>query len=498
MENRKTVLHVFCIIFVWLQVVFAVNDQFRKSKYSIKYNDAYIPKNHAKALLTLNYNEQYNGIYEILKIDRETEQAQYICLLPRNGSQTDPLLESDHYAISNETKLIENAVEVIGNSFSTSSCVYAYALDGGYWTFSYCFGDKVSQFHPSLEKLMMTGKHVPEYPDYVYILGRFNGPSKGAIKIENQSPWNSSRLSASDFSLTDNKVSPFTPGSIYDRHTQRSLRHTLSDGELCDLTLQPRKVDVIYKCHLHHLGKPEILSVHEVKTCQYEMTISIPQLCSIRELRPTNADDMENKIECKLIDEIDSALPSYTPDFEKYNNKAPFNDRKFPVPLFYKINLSSLWLSPCGSNFYLGQNKVETSTSNLYFNLRTVLVFNGEYNSDQELANKVSKMVANGIGRIFIAPQTDLEEKQLLVQWSDSFTLWFELYDFYATLIYLVRIQRDGSFPEKTLDVKLVDPNNMLDHNGSVVDPPKWDATKNAWNFEEFSKSTVKVADTAL
>ena len=76
------------------------------------------------------------------------------------------------------------------------------------------------------------------------------------------------------------------------------LEVEMTGGTLCDLNGEPRLTRVLYVCYQH--GKNEVYSLKETSTCQYEVVILAPILCSHPKYRPH--DSGENKINCVALE----------------------------------------------------------------------------------------------------------------------------------------------------------------------------------------------------
>ncbi|KAL6449725.1 YOS9 Protein OS-9 [Candida maltosa Xu316] len=185
--------------------------------------------------------------YDILSIRHNDHNiSSYLCNLPRQEELNITIPETK--ATLHDLKL--QAIKLITDTFSQDKCLYAYGIHANYWTIGYCYGDKVIQFHEDLEDFL-SGKHRPYFPEHVYVLGRFSGTIYQP-KFQ---------FDAREFSVTE------------------GYSHEL-EGELCDLTGQPRKLSITYVCDSGNTGL-EILDIREIKTCEYEMTINIPNLCQL-------------------------------------------------------------------------------------------------------------------------------------------------------------------------------------------------------------------------
>lgn len=200
--------------------------------------------------------------FEILAIggDNRDNITSYLCNLPRQEQfEVDP-----HEPRATLHDLKEQAVELIADTFDQDKCLYAFGILGNYWTIGYCYGDKVMQFHEDLEDFLKAS-HKPNHPNHVYVLGRFPGSERFNLKvtrISNQAIDEPKlKLDTREFSVNE------------------GYSHKL-EGEICDLTGQARKLSIKYVCDPSN-SRIEILEIREIKTCQYDMVINIPNLCKL-------------------------------------------------------------------------------------------------------------------------------------------------------------------------------------------------------------------------
>lgn len=99
------------------------------------------------------------------------------------------------------------------------------------------------------------------------------------------------------------------------------LEFEMSDGTLCDLNNNlPRVTKVLYVCYAP--GKNEIYSLKEVSTCNYEVIILTPTLCSHPNYKPTvNAD---HDINCVPLDDESPNMPKALMTMELESLKAQY------------------------------------------------------------------------------------------------------------------------------------------------------------------------------
>lgn len=465
--------------------------------YNIRFHHARIPE--AVADLFLDTDNQYGVKFEKFLVNKNGNHKDYVCSMPpyQDLEEEKPATPSN-VTVNSSQKLVQMGVKEIQKSFTDKYCVFAFELNGGYWTYSYCFGDKIIQYHEGSPVFHRSKSHVATYPDYVYVLGRQLDYSKKEVRFENQANGTNFQLNWRDFTLEEDVGNPFGMGvSKRMSLNLKVLKHTITGGTLCDLTNKPRSIEVIYKCDPNNnRGMVEIVELYEVTTCQYQMVINTPRLCLINEFIPSPS--IEQKVfdlDCKLVDNSNNDIESHTSlDFYQYQDEAPILDLYIPVANDYKISITDYDLTPLGNGFHFGKplQKYRPNSNNLYFNSRLVLIYNSFYDSLDDLNQKVGQVFIQGIETILLAPKHDNEGKNRLLSWNDTFTIWMELYDFSGDFIAFTKLHRDGKQERKNVEVQLVDPETMLDQDGDPVDPVIFDpalyhAPENLWNFEYFS-----------
>ncbi|KAM3606858.1 uncharacterized protein V6R79_024604 [Siganus canaliculatus] len=190
-----------------------------------------------------------------------TEKEKYKCRLPSlaTGDEDD----DKDYSGPSPGELLEPL-------FKRSSCSYRIE---SYWTYEVCHGKHVRQFHEEKE----TGQiSVQEY-----FLGNLaqSSQSTEADKAEEVESFKS-------------KVETEIPTKNIEGQLTPYFSLEMGNGTPCVLKQnQARSTSVLYVCHPE--AKHEILSVAEVTTCEYEVVVLTPLLCSHPKYRfkssPVNA-----------------------------------------------------------------------------------------------------------------------------------------------------------------------------------------------------------------
>lgn len=483
-------------------------------KYVVEFHNAKISREKAGTYMSrygrdvvLQRLEQADGVLEDGHFELLQGAGVYLCHVPyvnSTVSASEHLMETD-MSQSDET-IVRKALDILSESFSLQNCVFSRGFTGGYWTYAYCYGDKVIQYHENSELYITTGQRKPEHPNFVFILGRFEGSTFKKTKIENQLKEGSfAGLHPRDFSVNDDTINPFNQRNIHS--TQKFLQHTINFGSICEETRERRSIDVIYKCDpLNNLGKIQIYDVNEIKTCQYQMVVSVPQLCALEEFQPTSLEEEVVEINCREVDAFDSgeileATDSgkeyeepqegvSIEDFLSENGERPMFPRDlFPITNDYRISLSHYSLIPFGKGFFLAISRKPLETENVYFNQRHVLVYTKDIHSSEELVNEFGSMFQYAIGRKLLSPLVDVRTGyQNFLSWEDSFIMWFEMYDSLGYFNALIRVERkEEDFGILKLYFQIIpDPETMLDSDGDFVFIKLYDAPGGATNFEKY------------
>lgn len=465
-------------------------------KYAVKYYGAGISPQLAQRYLAAFPPTIGEGHFRVLEAGAGAgvPAIDYLCHVPKVMTTNATEAETPFAA---QDDLLTRAVEILNSALPANECIFSYGVNGEYWTFAYCFGDKVIQFHENLNHYIKTSVHKPENPDFVFVLGKFDGVVHDEIKIANQGPAEGTRLDAKEFIMSDDTINPFNLKNSHS--TQKFLQHELQNGGICDWTQEPRTVDVIYKCNKRGSGKVQILDVNEIKTCEYQMIIDVPHLCQLEEFCESNVENEVTEIGCRRID---PHAPEGDMSVELFHRESwsslllvpepPAPHQFFPIPNSHMISIAEYALFPLGLGFYLARPHKLPETTSDYYNNRHVIVYNFDFDTPADLINKLGSVLHNVLGRKLLAPIKGDDGLLHFLLWEDTFVLWFEVYDFYGRFIAMARIERDGANQERVLLILLVDPETMLDHEGDLVQIGAYEATGGAVNFERFAYGTIK------
>ncbi|KAJ2851154.1 Protein OS-9, partial [Coemansia erecta] len=154
---------------------------------------------------------------------------------------------------------VERGLELL-DSLKTECILFT----AGWWTYEYCHGKYVRQFHkfePDSDGIVfsveyMLGKHDHIRPFPVLSDGSFSKNSNNNRKDKTE--------------MRDTQVSRIG--------RKRFLTQVWGGGTECDLTGKPRQIEVQFHCDPN--GPERIVMVEEAMTCYYVMVINTPRLCA--------------------------------------------------------------------------------------------------------------------------------------------------------------------------------------------------------------------------
>lgn len=487
---------------------FGATQSHPKNLFSIKLYESFFPGGLADVLIEGSRNASVNDEerYKSFFIQRQNSSDRYLCAIPPQHLEKYYQLQEQEDTSSSvpDLQILDQALSIINQSFSKDKCLFAYELRGLYWTYAFCYADKIIQYREAAHPHVRDKEHKADYPNTVYVLGRFTSatPYKD-IKIANQATdlhrarYNSGK--ATHYSLSDDKESPFSHHSA-----QKVVLQIVEDGSKCELKMLPRTVEVIYKCdpELAGLTSPQIMDVPEITTCQYKMFIHVPGLCDLEPFAPLrNLEEYSTQVDCQLVEE--SAVGIEGGKFDDWvSNIKLRDDERFPVRENNRIFIGDHHLMPLGNGFYFALSKTRYESLSPYFNMRNVLVYNGPDDDRETLSNNLGRTLYDAIGKKINAPYFEENQHQLL-NWNDSFVMWLELYDHKGDFHTLYKVQRDGERDDMVLSMQVIDPASLLDVEDDepldlAFDQSGYEAPHEMWNFQSFRRSGTPQADFAI
>ncbi|XP_076313758.1 endoplasmic reticulum lectin 1 isoform X1 [Tachypleus tridentatus] len=221
-------------------ILFRINwpGELRDSKYSSDFEPT--PKQSEKEQKD---REETSSLW-MTTVDNE----KYKCIVPSltNSNQKD---RYNHADIS--------PYQLLKPLFNQVTC--SYRLEQ-YWTYELCHGRFLRQYH---EENALSKKHVQEYFLGKYDIKQFE---KDELRYKKMSErWKEGEKKKILEIKHENLKLPF-------------VEVNMTGGTICDLNGEHRMSRIRYICNED--GKHEILSLKETSTCQYEVVVLSPSLCS--------------------------------------------------------------------------------------------------------------------------------------------------------------------------------------------------------------------------
>lgn len=174
------------------------------------------------------------------------------------------------------------------------NCIYYLS---GWWSYSFCYKDEVKQFHQ-----LPPSRGVPIYPPvedtsvHSFVLGRFSKDDKRK-KTDARKTLGNEKGSKDAFddegNTPDEEEKALKIPRLESKGSSRYMVQRLTDGTECDLTGEPRKIDVQVSSafplreallikpqfHCNPQSADRIAMIKETTICSYLMVIDTPRLC---------------------------------------------------------------------------------------------------------------------------------------------------------------------------------------------------------------------------
>lgn len=204
-----------------------------------------------------------------------------------------------------EKLLITDKLIQIHDNYSRNNVCAIHAAS--YWAYEFCFNGAFDQYH------YFRDATIKDVDGPIYTLGR------NPIAEKDQ-----------DFEIVRNDLLG-TDGSAY-------ISQLIGNGDICDITLKPRSTFIHYKCG-KGLKAPVIESVSELRTCQYQVDILLPELCDLDIFQPRQT--LTYKFKCQALTK-EGEIPK-------------------------KINLVEYKVYPLGFNLFVGALKSSEGSMSVLF-----------------------------------------------------------------------------------------------------------------------------------
>jgi protein OS-9 len=288
-------------------------------QFEVIFSDAYISEPEAKALLSasdpaqsthepesINGKEVASNIqsptpgqdgngngdshgaetYEIMNM----HPHKYLCAIPVIEAPPAPNKTATEIAKAEEARELERAsahgLELVNALDGT--CLYYVS---GWWSYSFCYGHDVVQFHALPSK---GGAPVKDPHSQEYILGRVEDPS-GTSPTPRQGRAGKVTPPPADGTKAPEPLNT----ELQVKGDQRYLVQRMEYGTICDLTNRPRTIEIQYHCSPGST-QDRIGWIKEVTTCAYLMLVNTPRLCTDVAFQPP-PQTRANVISCRTI-----------------------------------------------------------------------------------------------------------------------------------------------------------------------------------------------------
>ncbi|KAJ2950200.1 hypothetical protein O0L34_g11561 [Tuta absoluta] len=195
---------------------------------------------------------------EVLKVTTSNKE-QYHCRLPELKSDSSSSIQD--YDGPSPINLLKPLI---------SQKICSYRLES-YWSYEVCHGRYIRQYHEERD-----GKQVKTQEYYL-----------GHWKIEKQMKFEADAAAAQEAKEPLKTIKVEGMPLPY-------VEMVMDEGTICDLSGKPRITRVLYVCYTH--GKHEVYSFKETSTCEYEIIILSPLLCTHPQFKPKEVS--ENIIDC--------------------------------------------------------------------------------------------------------------------------------------------------------------------------------------------------------
>lgn len=224
---------------------------------------------------------------DAIRISTSTGEK-YMCFTPDSTITESAGLDDNNYCPSkanlslNETEnesdiKNKNPIQLLSPLLKGVSCSYKYEL---YWTYELCHGKSLRQYHQEITK------HQNKITQQFY-LGRMEKDDLDKHEQE---------YLAEEAEYTGKVLS--RPTMLIEGVPKPYITINMTDGTVCDLTKKKRSTTLVYAC-----GdglKPELYSIKETSTCEYEAIILTPHLCKHKDFMQESS--QEKEISCFSLD----------------------------------------------------------------------------------------------------------------------------------------------------------------------------------------------------
>jgi len=216
----------------------------------------------------------------------------YLCSIPAVTSIPTNTTTQSRFAAEEATELAratDRGYDLLKSM--SGSCLY---FISGWWSYSFCYNAHVKQFHQ-----LPPGENTPRFPPVEdpatpsYVLGKF-GEVRNRAAVEGGGKGDRE----AGLSPEEGEQGRTTEIQAKGTSSSRYLSQKLSGGTTCDLTGNPRWVEIQFHCHPQSADR--IGWIKEVSTCNYLMVVYTPRLCNDVAFLPPREERAE-AISCREV-----------------------------------------------------------------------------------------------------------------------------------------------------------------------------------------------------
>ncbi|KAI8056805.1 hypothetical protein BDF22DRAFT_668020 [Syncephalis plumigaleata] len=214
-------------------------------------------------------------------------RQRYVCHAAQTSTENDDTSKdakdtTDDQASKSEAELeverVHNATQLLEPM--KDSCIYH---NQGWWTYEFCYGKSARQIHNPIDDADEAMTHVLGYYDKRIALS-----SNDAIHV----------ASSGSSSSSDQVGQSGWCHCVGCSGERRYLTQYWTGGTLCDLTGEPRSIEVQYYCNPQEGEK--ISYADEPGTCRYVMIVHTPRLCQAPSFAVAQRGEAE-QVNCQLV-----------------------------------------------------------------------------------------------------------------------------------------------------------------------------------------------------
>lgn len=258
---------------------------------------------------------QVASTYELMHVP----PARYLCAVPVLAARAAPNQTATALAKAEEARERQRAVQrgwqLVGEM--DGECLYYVA---GWWSYSFCYGREVTQFHAVPPGQMAQhqpqglGPPVRDPNSQEYVLGRAvrgevhrgarDGSGVRAGRGRRKAAEVDLDAAAAEAETGKNGVAPPPNTELQVKDDQRYLVQRLEGGTLCDLTGRDRTIEIQYHC-APGTNMDRVNWIKEVTTCAYVMVVNTPRLCNDVAFLPP-IEPRAHPISCQLVVDSDA------------------------------------------------------------------------------------------------------------------------------------------------------------------------------------------------